>query len=262
METEIVLIIWIMTGVLIIFITGLFLFVNQVKNRRLLFEKEKANIEKQHKLDMLNNQLKVQQQTIQFIGNEIHDSVAQKLTLATLYARKLEYENKTPDTLDKLANISSIISDSLEELRNLSRTLSNHEIQDRELSELLSMESKKINATGVCRVELEFDSGSQMSFIAKSSLLRVIQEFIQNSIKHAACSLVTINVFEKPDGLYLIVSDNGKGFDTDGPQSGGIGLNNMKRRIQLIGGTFNLQSQPGQGTTLQLFVDYKNLMPE
>jgi signal transduction histidine kinase len=199
---------------------------------------------------------------MQFIGNEIHDSVAQKLTLATLYARNMEYINKEPETADKLASISTIINDSLDELRELSRTLSNYDIRDKALDELLSLECKKVNATGLCRIEFEFDSGIQMSFIVKSSLLRVIQEFIQNSIKHAECNLLKINVCKKQDGLSVIVSDNGKGFDTNDPQSGGIGLNNMKRRIQLIGGTFNLQSQPGQGTSLQLFVGNKNLMPE
>jgi signal transduction histidine kinase len=260
-ETEIILILTVITAVIFIFIAGIIIFVNQYRNRIKLNEQEKAAAEKQHKLDMLNNQLKVQQQTMQFIGSEIHDSVAQKLTLATLYTRKLEYENKIPEILDRLGNIGGIISDSLEELRDLSRTLSNYDIQDRDLSELLSAECKKVNATGICRVELELDTGIQMSFIVKSSLLRVTQEFIQNSIKHAECSLVKIVAKKMPDGLSVTVSDNGKGFDISRPQSGGIGLNNMRRRIHLIGGVIDLQSKPGYGTTLDLFVDNKNLMP-
>jgi len=250
-----------MTAVIIIFIAGLLLFMSQLKNRRILHEKEKANIEKQHKLDLLNDQLRTQKQTMHFIGNEIHDSVAQKLTLAVLYNRKLEYENKDAALLDKLGDISTIINDSLEELRNLSRTLSNYEIQDKELSELLQTECKKIKATGVCQVEVVYDCTLAMSFIVKSALLRVVQEFIQNSLKHAACSLVQVNVKEQPDGVLVVVADNGKGFDVNGPGSGGIGLNNMKRRVQLIGGTFNLQSSAGKGTTLTMFIDTKNLLP-
>jgi signal transduction histidine kinase len=261
-ETEMILILTVITAVIFIFIAGIIMFVNQYRNRMKLNEQEKAAVEKQHKLDLLSNQLKVQQQTMQFIGSEIHDSVAQKLTLATLYTRKLEYENKAPEILDKLTNIGGIISDSLEELRDLSRTLSNYDIQDSELAELLNRECNKINATGVCRVELEFDSTAQMSFIIKSALLRVIQEFIQNSIKHAECSQVKINLYQKPHGLSVTVADNGKGFDTDGPKSAGIGLNNMKRRIHLIGGEFDLQSREGHGTTLTLFIGNKNLMPE
>ena len=99
-----------------------------------------------------------------------------------------------------------------------------------------------------------------MSFIVKSALLRVIQEFIQNSLKHAGCSAINIKADDQPGGLAIILSDNGKGFDVNGPGSGGIGLNNMKRRIQLIGGTFNLQSKAGEGTTLLLFIDQKKLL--
>jgi len=250
-----------MTAVIIIFIAGLLLFVNQLKNRRLLHEKEKADIEKQHKLDILNDQLRTQKQTMQFIGNEIHDSVAQKLTLATLYTRKLEYENKAPEITGKLVDINAIINDSLDELRNLSRTLSNETVQDKELQELLNTECKKINATEDCRSELEYDYKLPMGFIVKSALLRVIQEFIQNSLKHAACDCIQIKVKEQANGLSVILADNGKGFNVNDPVQNGIGLNNMKRRIQLIGGTFNLQSNPGAGTTLTLFIDNKNLLP-
>jgi signal transduction histidine kinase len=261
-KTEIILILAITTAVIFIFIAGIILFVNQYRNRMKLNEQEKIALEKQYKLDLLSNQLKVQQQTMQFIGSEIHDSVAQKLTLATLYSRKLEYENKFPEISGRLAEIGTIINNSLEELRDLSRTLSNYDIRDKELSELLDIECKKINASGICRVELQFDCSQPMSFIVKSALLRVIQEFIQNSLKHSGCDLVSIRLNESPEGLRIVVSDNGKGFDSTGPQSGGIGLNNIKRRIHLIGGTSDIQSQVGNGTTLQLFLSTKNLMPQ
>jgi signal transduction histidine kinase len=261
METEIVLIICIMTAVIIIFIAGLLLFVNQLRNRRQLHEKEKAAIEKQHKLDLLNDQLSTQKQTMQFIGSEIHDSVAQKLTLASLYARKLEYENNNPATLNKLEDISTIINDSLDELRNLSRTLSNDAIRDHDLAALLNTECQKINATGICRVELCFDSKLRLSFIIKAALLRVIQEFIQNSLKHARCDRIQVKINEQDEGLAVVLSDNGKGFDINVAGSAGVGLDNMKRRIALIGGTFQLQSNIDNGTILSLFIDNKNLLP-
>jgi signal transduction histidine kinase len=259
METEIILIICILTAVIIIFIVGLLLFVSQLKSRRLLHEKEKANIDKQHKLDLLNNQLQVQQQTMQYIGSEIHDSVAQKLTLAILYSRKLEYEHSNQYIATRQQNISNIINDSLEELKDLSRTLSNYNIQDKELSDLINIESRKITTTGVCRVESIIDYNRPLPFIVKSSVLRIIQEFIQNSVKHSDCNLIKINVSEKQNGLSILLVDNGKGFDTDSTQSNGIGLSNMKRRTKLIGGTFDLNSRAGSGTTLELFIDYKNL---
>lgn len=261
-KTEIILILSIITAVIFIFIGSIIMFVNQYRNRLRMNEQEKTALEKQHKLDLLNNQLNVQQQTMQFIGNEIHDSVAQKLTLATLYTQKLEYENSAPAMTGRLAEIGAIINDSLEELRDLSRTLSNSNIQDKGLPELLDAECKKINAAGICRIESEFNCSLPMSFIVKSSLLRVIQEFIQNSLKHSGCNLISIRFNERSDGLSVVIADNGKGFDNDDPGSGGIGLNNIKRRMHFIGGTSVIQSKPGYGTTLELFLSTENLMPQ
>jgi signal transduction histidine kinase len=261
-KTEIILILSIITAVIFIFIAGILMFVNQYRNRLRLNEQEKIALEKQHKLDLLNNQLNVQQQTMQFIGNEIHDSVAQKLTLATLYTQKLEYENNAPAISSRLAEIGTIINESLEELRDLSRTLSNSNIQDKQLSELLDTECKKINAAGICRIESGFNCSLPMSFIVKSSLLRVIQEFIQNSLKHSGCKLIRISFNERSDGLSGMLSDNGKGFDSDDPGSRGIGLNNIQRRMHFIGGTAVIKSKIGYGTTLELFLSTENLIPQ
>ncbi|MEO6455862.1 MAG: ATP-binding protein [Ginsengibacter sp.] len=227
-----------------------------------MYQKEKANIEKQHKLDLLNNQLQIQQQTMQFIGSEIHDSVSQKLTLASIYSQKLEFENKHPDMLDNLSKISAIINDSLAELRDLAKTLNNPHIRNEGLAELIWHEQERVNGAGICKLEADSDFNRQISITVKSFVFRVLQEFIQNSLKHSGCSLIKIIMEDKLDGLSIEASDNGKGFDIDQVLSGGIGLTNMKRRIHQIGGTFNLLSEPGKGTSVQLFINNKNLLSE
>lgn len=261
-KAELTIFIILINVILLIFIIGLVVFIFQYRKRKVLHNREKAAIEKQFKLDLLNNQLLVQQQTMQFIGSEIHDSVAQKLTLASLYSQKLEFENKYPGMMDKLSKISNIINDSLTELRDLSKTLTNNIISDTGLEELLRTERGRINDAGSCRMELESDLNRSLSFMVKSSLLRVIQEFIQNSLKHSGCSVIKIAVNDKPEGLYVSAADNGKGFDSDHPNSGGIGLSNMKRRIHLVGGTLTMQGEPGNGTRLEIFIDNKSLLNE
>jgi len=99
----------------------------------------------------------------------------------------------------------------------------------------------------------------QLPYLIKTSVLRIIQEFIQNSLKHSGCELITIDVTEKHGGLSVVLSDNGRGFDMTGLQAKGIGLSNMKRRIKMAGGTFELTSQVGTGTKLDVFIDHKNL---
>jgi signal transduction histidine kinase len=261
-SAEITIFIILANVILLILISGIVVFIFQYRKRKLVHEKEKAVMEEKHKLDILHTQLHAQEQTMQFIGREIHDSVAQKLTLATIYTQKLEYENQFPAIADKLQRISGVINDSLEELRDLSRTLADNKMHETSLRDLLYFECGRVNDTGMCKAMLESNFDRQISVTVKSFLLRVVQEFMQNSLKHSGCNLINVRVKEVKEGLILDASDNGKGFDSSNVQSRGIGLSNMKRRIHLIGGLFNLQSEPGKGTQLQIIIPEKNLVSD
>lgn len=258
-SAEITIFIVLANVILLILIAGIIIFVFQYRKRKILYEKEKTIIEEQHKLDLLHTQLQAQEQTMQFIGREIHDSVAQKLTLATIYTQKLEFENKHPEINDKLLRISSVINDSLEELRDLSRTLADNKMHETKLGDLLSFECARINDTGICKATLESELKKNISVTVKSFLLRIVQEFMQNSLKHSGGDIIKITVRDITDGMELLAADNGKGFDSTNMQSRGIGLTNMKRRVHLIGGIFNLHSEPGKGTQLQIIIPDKSL---
>jgi signal transduction histidine kinase len=258
-QAEITIFIILANIILLILVSGIIIFIFQYRKRKILHEKEKALIEEKHKLDILHTQLQAQEQTMQFIGREIHDSVAQKLTLATIYTQKLEYENQLPAIADKLQRISSVINDSLEELRDLSRTLADNKMHETSLADLLFFECGRVNDTGVCKAVFESDFTREISVTVKSFLLRIAQEFMQNSLKHSEGDLITVQLYQTPEGLLLKAADNGKGFDSTNVQSRGIGLANMKRRVHLIGGLFNLQSEPGKGTQLEITIPEKNL---
>jgi signal transduction histidine kinase len=261
-QTEVTLFFLIVTIIIFVFIVGGILFVWQYRRRKLNHEAEKATIERQHKLNLLHTQLTSQQQTMQFIGSEIHDSITQKLTLASIYSQKLEFENLHPVVTERLGKISAIINDSLIELRDISRTLTDSRFQNISLPELLQTECARVSDSGACKVVLHANWQREMSVTVKSFLLRVIQEFIQNSLKHAAASQIRIYLTDQQNGLSVDISDNGKGFVISDNASGGIGLQNMKRRVQLIGGTYHLQSAPGEGTSLNIFIDNQHLLSE
>lgn len=248
--------------VMLVLVIGILVFVFQYRRRKLLYEKEKMRVEETHKLELLNAQLISQEQTMQFIGREIHDSVAQKLTLATIYTQKMEYENQFPAMAVNLRKVSSVLNDSLEELRDLSRSLTDHRMQEASLAELLELECARVNDTGTCRAMTHSDFEGTVSVLAKSFILRIVQEFIQNSLKHSQCDLITFQLHGLSDGIRLSARDNGIGFDSTNVQSRGIGLGNMKRRVHLLGGFFNLQSEPGKGTHLVITIPGKNLVAE
>ncbi len=245
--------------ILLVLLVGILLFTFQYRKRKILHEQEKKRIDEEHKLALLNTQLKAQDETMQFIGREIHDSVAQKLTLATIYTQKLEYEGEFPQLSGKFKEISSVINDSLDELRSLSRTLASNRMLETSLKELLEAECDRVNNTGICNAQLVCNSNRIISVTVKSFLVRVVQEFIQNSLKHADCTRIDVQVTDGNQQLLITVSDNGKGFDAKNVRSRGIGLKNMQRRVEDIGGLFNLQAEPGRGTLLEISIPEKNL---
>ena len=252
-QTEIVTFIIAVNIILLIFIIGSVIFIMQYRKRKVEYQSEKNMISEAHTKELLSTQIEMQTQTMQYIGREIHDNVGQKLTLASLYTQQLAYENKAPQINDKIENISHIINESLTELRQLSKSLTDDNIADNTITVLLQQECDKINNTKKCRANF---SGNQkntaLTYQAKSILVRIVQEFLQNSIKHAACKNIDVSLNVNNDIILLQLKDDGKGFNTNMVTGNGIGLNNMKKRTELIGGKFYLESKVGTGTKLNI----------
>jgi two-component system NarL family sensor kinase len=86
-------------------------------------------------------------------------------------------------------------------------------------------------------------------------LYRIAQEALNNALKHAAATAVTVRLDSDADWVELEVVDNGQGFDPDTiSESGGLGLVSMQERIKRLNGAFNVQSTPGEGTTVTVKV--------
>ena len=88
----------------------------------------------------------------------------------------------------------------------------------------------------------------------RHNLLMATREAFQNVVAHASASEARLTLQLNDDGLHISVADNGRGFEPERKPSRGNGLNNMRRRLQSIGGRLEIRSGAGQGTTVQMFV--------
>jgi signal transduction histidine kinase len=254
-QTETVTFIIVVNLILLVFITGTVLFIIQYRKRKIEHELEKNILAENYTKELLTSQLEMQTQTMQHIGREIHDNVGQKLTLASLYTQQLAYENKAPQITDKIENISSIINESLAELRQLSKSLTDDAISENSIIELLQQECDKVNQLKQCNVTFQYNKKEiVLSYQSKNILLRIAQEFLQNSIKHADCKNVLVLLNTGETILQLNLKDDGKGFEIADAKGKGIGLANMKKRTELIGGTYNLASRKDKGTQLNITI--------
>jgi signal transduction histidine kinase len=152
-----------------------------------------------------------------------------------------------------IENISDIINQSLNELRQLSKNLTDNNIESSTLNQLLEIECNKFNDLKKCKITFSGDLiNSVLAYQSKSVLLRISQEFIQNSIKHSKCKNIYVSLNQTNKKIKLNLQDDGKGFDVKTNNSNGMGLSNIKSRIKLIGGTYFLESKINSGTKLTL----------
>jgi signal transduction histidine kinase len=237
--------------ILLVFITGMLIFVFQYRKRKIQHRREKNRMQERHRLELLNSQVETQRQTMKFIGAEIHDSVSQKLTLASLYTQRMEFGNKSPEIKEQLEGISRIINDTLAELKNLSRSLTDNRLQQSGLDEILAMECEQVNTTGICTARFRGGPIPPVPVTIKSPLLRIAQEFIQNSLKHSGCKRISFTLnFNEEEGLQLLMEDDGRGFEPEAVQLQGMGLRNIETRIEKIGGRYRLDTAPQMGVRM------------
>jgi signal transduction histidine kinase len=250
-KTQIIITIILFNLFFILFIVGILIFIQQYRLKKKEHNAMITNQNKEHQKELLSTQIEIQRQTMQHIGREIHDNIGQKLTLASLYTQQLAFENKAPEIKENIDQVSQIINQSLSELRELSKSLTDVEVEKNTLNKLINDEVKKVNKLKVCLVSF-VDNAKQLEldYQKKMVLYRIVQEFLQNSIKHSGCKHIMITLKEQSNGFQLLIADDGKGFDVS-QKFNGIGLSNMKKRATLVGGEFNFESS-SKGTNLKI----------
>ena len=211
----------------------------QIQNREKI-EKIKTEYEK----TLLNIENEIQQETLSHVGRELHDNIGQLLSLAKLYLNSSKPE--------KIAEGKEYINEIIREVRGLSKSLNLDWLESLTLEEFIENELKKIKSTGFCETKVESQGKIEnLSKDQKLILIRVIQECLNNAIKHAHPSQILIKISSEKRAIQI--SDDGQGFDSS-VASKGSGMTNLKKRMETIGGNFTLQSVTGKGTdiTLQL----------
>jgi signal transduction histidine kinase len=227
------------------------------RKRKLQHAHEIARINEKFSREILEAQVEVQRQTMQHIGREIHDHVGQQLTLAFLYMQHLQPHE--PKMADRIQSITTIIDESIVELRNLSRSLTSSTFTDNDLDRLIELECNKVRGARLCDVNFVCSSSAiESSAAVKSFVVRILQEFLQNSLKHSQCKTINVELFDDAQGILLAATDDGKGF-TEGNGHAGIGLANMRKRAAIIGADLAIESSPRQGTRLRLFIPTQQL---
>ena len=228
-------------------------FVGAFVYRYFKVNKEKKEAEELYLTQLYATKLEIQQQTMDNIGKEIHDNIGQKLTLASIYMQQLEHENKQTDTKEGIQNISGILNETLWEMRELTKSLTQNSISEQLIYDLIQKECERVEKLKIIKVKfLCYDKKLILDTEIKTILVRIVQEFIQNSIKHSECETISIVMHSLKQKATLVLTDDGIGFNLDYNYSNGMGLKNMEKRVKMILGTFAIESKINVGTKITI----------
>ncbi len=228
-----------------------------------------ANAVYYHNNNALNKELKLQEKNRieaviesqekerQRVARDLHDSLGQILALSRIKLSGMDTGSMEINNRLLLDQVVDLIDESCREIRTISHDLMPPDLKNKTLPEILENlinKNRQING-----VDYKFHShilNEDLSEAAKFTLYRVLQEILQNIIKHASASKVTISLTQNSEFINLLVEDNGKGFDT-GISSLGIGLKNIYSRIKLLHGYFDIDSSINIGTVFNISIPLK-----
>jgi len=191
------------------------------------------------------------------IGRELHDDINQRLALLAIELEQLR---------DNPVDVSNNLQQLLEKTNALSHDVQalSHELHSSRLEYLGVVSGMK----SLCRefserqkMEVDFrsDVSSPLPFEIGLPLFRVLQEALNNAVKHSGVKRVEVQVVEQSNEVHLLVRDSGNGFDIEAARQGsGLGLTSMQERVRLVNGTIAFESKPMAGTTIHVRVPFKS----
>ena len=198
----------------------------------------------------------VQEEERKRFARELHDHIGQQLAAMGLDLRRLDQFVTTPDAQAILKNLQSMMHSLVHDTHTLAYNLRPTVLDDLGLITTLRSYSEQWQERTDIRLEMHFNVAPTMRFAAEieTAIYRVTQEALTNIVKHAQASQVSLVIHHSPKHLRLIIEDNGTGFAYEqfvqaNPQQS-LGIQGIQERVLLLGGTVDIESTPGSGTTI------------
>lgn len=203
--------------------------------------------------------IEAQEEERKRLSREIHDGPAQLMANVLMRSDLIErvYKDKGPDqAFLEIKSLKKMVRSALSEVRRIIYDLRPMALDDLGLIPTLRKYLSSIE---------EYSNGTKLSFVQigeesrlnpkyEVSLFRLVQESVQNAIKHAQATEITVKVEVRRDRIVAVIKDNGKGFDPNEKKQGSFGLMGMRERVELLAGDITVSSKPGSGTLIMIQV--------
>ncbi|MDE3234652.1 MAG: hypothetical protein KGO81_01770 [Bacteroidota bacterium] len=234
-------------GTLFVIFVGVLIvsFVFEYQKKQKLHQKEILLAKAEFEQQLLQAQIEVQENTLSILAKELHDNINQLLGSTKMLLGVTERNLSEPPAT--LLEAEHTLAKAITELRALSKSLNKEWLEQFSFSQNLNTEINRLRTAKEMLISVQLPPSIQLKKDEQIILFRIVQEAMQNILKHAQASELHILVEEIDKSLIVVIKDNGIGFDITN-QMTGMGIMNIKQRTRLLGGHVQWMSEQNNGT--------------
>lgn len=244
---------WVTVVIAFCFVLGLF-YVRKIINYIMLGEKKRRLTEKR----ILNTIISTEEKERRRFSKDLHDGLGPLLSSVKMSVSALSKIEMAPASREIVDNADYVIEEAIKSLKEISNNLSPHILNNFGLARAISTFINKIGATNL-RINFENNIRSvRFSSNIEVIIYRVVCELINNAMRHAAATTISVSINHSNELIEVVVEDNGHGFDTsiidNRSESGGMGLSNIASRIASLKGETEITSS-SKGTRVVITIN-------
>ena len=224
----------------------------------LYFTVRKISSSKQKQEAFSKRLMETQEENWKQTAAELHDSLGQNLLVLNNRILQLEQRKTKVDiTKEELRELSGIVQESIEEVRRISENLYPHQLARLGLTSSLESMIRKVDSVSKINFDVRIENiDNALPKEDEINFFRVIQEAVNNTIKHSGAKNTLIEIYKDEKCIYGKIEDDGIGFNPYTLHSG-LGLQSMNERMRLVRGSMNIISKPKYGSKIMLNVPVK-----
>jgi signal transduction histidine kinase len=220
-------------------------------------QEEKKQMRAAFDQEILSAEQEVREQTMQTIGADLHDNIGQLLSITSFTLKSID-KNGPENTTAKVSTSIKLLSKAITEMRLLGKLLQGDQLLATGLENAIKQQINWLMRSGGYKIS--FNNTQHTTNVTSPSkdliCFRILQEILNNIIKHAQAKQILISLASDEKELTLSVKDDGIGFVNVEPDYQGNGLSNIRKRASIAGGTATIQSESNKGTNIIIQIPY------
>lgn len=225
------------------------------ENEKLIQQQQVVTLLKEQELHAIDAMIEGQEKERTRIARELHDDLGGTMANVKLHFNSLQHKN-SPELMEKTGKL---LDEAYEKVRTVAHAKNSGVLAKQGLLQAVEDMARKTSSTDGLKIEVSHDLDKRLENSLELTLFRIIQELITNIIKHAEAQHAEIHITEHKDFLNIMVTDDGKGFNTEqlNPNTQGMGLSSIQKRVDHLNGKLTIDTILHKGTTIIIDIPLK-----